>query len=269
MVLKKLMKYFHPHYLLYVFFALIFFVVAVSLYKTFFKKDKYIYAKVKVGQGLWWVSTPKPPIWFVKALKKGDVERDLVGKPVAQLLSVRYYPWISNTSQYDIYLTLKLKVSENKKTGQYSFNRSTIGIGSPIDLEFPNSQLSGTITQLQKDPFQIRPVFKTVTLEKKWAFPWEYEAIQAGDSYFDGEDKVFEIVDKKQENVYDVYSSIGNNYPIESDLRKHITLRAKIQLSQADNQLIFGEEQIIKPGKPITIATSNFIFQDYLIEAIE
>jgi hypothetical protein len=244
------------------------FVSLVSIYKLFFKKPIYVYAKVKVGQGLWWSSTQKPPIWFLDVLKKGNEELDLFGDTKVKVLSVRYYPWY-NTSQYDIYLTLKLRVNGNKQTRVFNFNRSTLGVGSPIDLTFSNTEISGTVTKLSSKSLNDQYIEKTINLKKKWAFPWEYDAIQIGDSYFDGENTVFQIIDKKETSSFDSYSSAGNNYPIEAEPKKNITIRAKIKVQQKSNRLVFGEEQIINPGRAFSISLSNFTLQDYVIGAIE
>ncbi|MBI3366570.1 hypothetical protein HY041_03010, partial [Candidatus Roizmanbacteria bacterium] len=220
-------------------------------------------------QGLWWASTAKPAIWFVSALKKGDVETSLTGSPIAEILNIRYYPWYSS-GQYDLYLTLKLKVSGNPKTGKYNFKRSTIGVGSPIDLEFPSVQISGTVIQLDTNPFEEKTVTKTVILTKKGAFPWEYSAINIGDKYFDGEQNVFEVLDKKSTDIAvqspDVY---GNSTDSTLDPKKYIVVKAKIKLQEKNNQLIFGEEQVINPGKTINISTANFTFNDYVVGGIE
>ncbi len=153
MTLKKLIKFSTDNYFIPIFLACILFVGVVSVYKLFFTRPVFVYVKVKMGQGLWWASTAKPAIWFVEALKKDDVETSLTGSPIAQIQSIRYYPWYGTTNQYDIYLTLKLKVNGNPKTGKYNFKRSTIGVGSPIDLEFPSTQVSGTVTELNIAPF--------------------------------------------------------------------------------------------------------------------
>lgn len=265
---KKFIKLATDNYFISVFLAAILFVGVVSVYKLFFTKPTYVYAKVKMGQGLWWASTQKPAIWFVDALKKGDVERSLTGKPTAEIIGIRYYPWYGS-GQYDVYLTLKLKVSGNPKTGKYNFKRSAIGVGSPIDLEFPSTQFSGTIIELDVSPLNDSYITKTVDLTKTWAYPWEADAITVGDTYFDGEQTVFQIIEKKVYDSQESYNPSGLYYPADADRKKNITVKAKIKLKKKNSKLIFGEEQIINLGKTINISTSHFTFQDYVVGAIE
>lgn len=269
MTLKRIIKFCLNNYLISIFLACILFVGFVSVYKLFFSKPTYLYAKVKMGQGLWWATTAKPAIWFVEALKKGDIETSLTGSPIAEILNIRYYPWYS-FSQYDLYLTLKLKVSGNQKTGKYNFKRSTIGIGSPIDLEFPSTQVSGTVIELSNNPLKETYITKTITLTKKNAFPWEYDSIQVGDQYFNGDQVVFTILDKKSVDTTTLSSDVYGNYGItNSDTRKYIIVTAKTKLIQKNNQLIFGEEQVLSPGKTINISTAGFTFNDYVVGKIE
>lgn len=269
MNLKKILHFALDNYFISIFIAVIIFVGFVSVFKMFFTKPVYVYTKVKVGQGLWWASTQKPSIWFVSAIKKEEEEKNLVGQPIAKILNVRYYPWWG-TNQYDIYVTLKLRVTGNKKTGNYSFNRSNIGIGSAIDLEFPSTQFSGTITELSDKPIVDKYIEKTIYLTKKAAYPWEYDAIKIGDKYFDGEDTVFEILDKKATDVAvmspDTY---GNLTPSTSDIGKYITVKAKIKGRIFDNQLFFGEDQLVSYGNTFNIATSNFTFTNFVVAGIE
>lgn len=270
MTLKKIIKFSLDNYFISIFLACILFVGFISVYKLFFSKSTYVYAKVKMGQGLWWASTAKPPIWFVESLKKGDVQTNLTGSPIAEIQSIHYYPWYGATNQYDIYLTLKLKVNGNPKTGKFNFNRSTIGVGSPIDLEFPSVQISGTVIQLSTKPFEEKFITKTITLTKKNVYPWEYETIRVGDTYFDGQQTVFTVLDKKSTDISvqapDIY---GNSTDLTLDLKKYIVVRAKIKVQEKNNQFIFGEEQVINPGKIINISTSNFTFSEYVVGGIE
>lgn len=268
-ILKEILNFFLANYFLSIFFVSIIFVGAVSIYKLFFVKPTYIYAKVKVGQGLWWASTQKPSMWFIEGLKRAKEEYDLLGQPQAQILSIRYYPtYIQN--QYDVYLIMKLKVSKLGKTNKYNFKRSSIGVGSPVDFEFPQAQFSGTIIELSEKFIKDKLIEKEIILTKKNANPWEYESIKIGDFYFDGQEKVFEVVQKTGRDTQTLTADTFGNYPVEQpELKKYIFVKAKILVKEKDNKLIFGEEQTITSGKTINIATDNFQFQDYLIAEVK
>ena len=264
---KKLWKFATDNYFVSIFLACIAFVAFVSFYKLFFVKPTFIYAKVRVGQGLWWATTQKPSLWFVKNIKKGDIQTDLVGEPTAEILSVRYYPtYISN--QYDVYLTMKLKVSGNKKTGKYNFNRSAIGVGAPVDLEFPSSQFSGTVTDFDDAPIKDEYVEKTVYLIKPLAFTWEYDGIKIGDKFFDGEENVIKILDKSAVE-YTTITFRGSLDEVFSQDRSDIVVKLKLKGKVVNNKFIFGEDQVVSLGKTVYLSTDNFTFTDYLVSKVE
>ena len=265
---KKIIRFLIDNYFLSIFFACIAFVALVSIYKIFFVKPTYVYVKVRVGQGLWWASTQKPSIWFVKNFKKGDQELDLTGKPIAEILSVRYYPWWGS-NQYDVYLIMKLKVKK-MGSGKYNFKRSAIGVGAPVDFEFPKVQFSGTIIELSKKPIKENYEEKTIIITKRNANPWEDDSIKIGDFYFDGQEKVAEVLEKNASNTQTLVSDTLGNYPdINPEQRKYIFVKLKLKGKIKDNQFVFGEEQIIAPGKTINLATQNFQFQDYLVAKVD
>jgi len=269
MNLKKIIRFMRVNYFISIFLACIIFVGIVSVYKLFFTKPTFVYVKVKMGQGLWWANTAKPSIWFVNNLKKGEIEQSLTGEPVAEILSVRYYPWWAS-GQYDVYLDMKLKVSGNEKTGKYNFKRSTIGVGAPIDLEFPQAQFSGTIINLNSTPFKDDLVQRNVYLTKRNAYPWEYEAITVGDYFFDGENRIIEILEKKAVDTIGLISDNFGNYTAEqTENKKYITVKAKITGKKVNNQFVIGEDQVVMLGKTLNISTANFTFQDYIVSKIE
>lgn len=241
-----------------------------------YSKPSFIYARVKLGQGLWWANINKPPVWFIGALKPKEVEYDLLGRPVAEILAVRYYPHKEATDKYlavdkyDIYLTTKLAVSLNNKTKQYAFKRAAIGVGAAIDLQFPSAQISGTIIDISNKPLADTYVEKIILLTSTYNYPWEFAAIKIGDRYFDGQDTVFEVLDKKATNISilspDPY---GNLTTATTELRNYLAVRAKIKLKEKNGQLLFGEEQVVKSGGPLSVTTDYFVFDGFSVASIE
>ncbi len=274
MTIKHIYKYIRNNYLLSLFIAIVFFTLFTGFIKITASKPTYIYAKVKMGQGLWWASTAKPPIWFVHALKKGEKETGLLGKPTAEIIAVRSYP-IKAENQYDIYLTLKLAVSADKKNGAFSFKRSPITIGSPVEFEFPSAQVSGTVIALNKNPFAENRKDKIVYLvfEKGYYkdFSYRYDSIRIGDVYYDGENTVFEVLDKQLvkniESVDNVFT--GRSYEIERETKQNIVVKAKIKIKEEKGQMIYGEEYKVTVNSSPLFSTNSVSFNDFFVRKIE
>lgn len=270
-MIKIITKFLRKQLFISIFIGLILFVGLIVLIKLPFRKSTVIYATVKLSQGFWWANTSKPGIWFLKALKKGDKEFDLIGKPLAEIINIRYYQQMNQElNQFDIYLTIKLYAENNGNKG-YVFKRTKIAVGSPIDLDFKNSQIAGTIVELNEKLDESVFIEKTIVLTKKFAFPWEYDAIKVGDKYFDGEDNSLEIIDKRSIDTSIISGdTYGNIIPQISEQRGYIIVKAKIKLKKnAFNQLVYGQEQVIKIGSYAYLTTNDTVLADFYIAGLD
>jgi hypothetical protein len=255
--------------LFFIFILCVLFVGAISVYKVFIQKPTYVYARVKVGQGYWWASTQKPSLWYVQAIQKAKEEKDLTGDPIAKILKVAYYPWYGS-NQFDVFVTLQLKVTKIGKTGQYNFKRETIGVSSPIDLEFPHVQFSGTIIDLSEKPPSTELVSKTVYLTKKFIYPWEYDQIHVGDYFNDGNSNVVEIVEKAKGETNEVLvNELGKLLSSETESYRYVMLKVRMRLRPEGGQYLYGDEIVVSPGRTLGFVTNNFTFNDYVVAKIE
>jgi len=259
-----LQKYIRRNIPIVIFIGIILLVGLIILLKLVTAKEETVYAKVKVSQGLWWASTAKPSVWLAQSFKQGMTETDLTGKPIVEIMSVRSYPWW-NSEQYDIYLTLKIKASQNERTKVFTFKRAPIAVGSPIDLEFPEVQVSGTVIALSEKPFIENKTAKTVTLEKKYANRWEVDAIEVGDTYYDGVETVAEILEKQIIPSSEVYVRVGNVTPFSTEDTYTVVVTTRLHVENHNKELIYREEQPVQLGRTLNFQTS----QDYIVTSIE
>lgn len=236
-------------------------------YKIFIQKPTYIYIKIKVNQGLWWAITEKPPFWYMRAIQKGDTAYDFSGNSEAQILNKKAYLW-SKSDLYDIYLILKLKV--NKQAASYVYNRSVVSVGAPLEVQFPKETVSGTVIALSEYMFHEPLVEKTIYLEKRNAYPWEYDAVKIGDIVSDGNNAVFSVLDKSMiETTNLTTDAYGNNTANTSETKGYIRIKAKAKLKKISNSYILGEEKIIIPGRSLDLSLSSFSLKDFVVSKIE
>ncbi|OGH23148.1 MAG: hypothetical protein A3F31_04115 [Candidatus Levybacteria bacterium RIFCSPHIGHO2_12_FULL_38_12] len=274
MNLKKILAFIYTNYLLSLFALILVFVGIAILFKVILFKPVYLYAKIKVGDYLTGESVVKPKLWLAFALKKGDVEKPLIGKPTAELLGFTYYP-LEKGKGLDIYLNVKLKTSLNKQIHKYSFKRSTIAIGSPIDIEFTSTQITGTIIGLSEKEFKETYVDKIIYLVFQGGYgkdhPYRYDNIKTGEKYYDGQNYVFEVLDKQlQKNIWSVVNNLNAQiYEREVETTQDIIVKAKIKAKKINDQLFYGEEYPIYVNAHIPFLTSNFTFENFVIRKIE
>lgn len=270
MAAKKRKK---PKTILYVLIVFLAFVGIISFYKITSSPKNIVYAKVKLSQGFWWAATSNPDIWFLNGLKKGEEEQSLLGQTDAKLIDIEHYPYFSENTKYEdkynIYLTIALN-SNSQKGSPATFKRQPISIGAPISINFPSTQVSGTIIDLSSEPYDNSYVEKTVYLIKRYAYPWEYDAIKIGDKYFDGENSVFEVVDKSQQLTTSLSPDpYGNLTGSTTENARYITVKAKVKAREKNGLLIWGEEKILTPGSLMPAITQNFVFEDFIISKVE
>ena len=250
-----------------------------ALFKFTTSETEHVYVKIKVSQGFWWASSAKPNIWYAQAIKKGDVEYDLLRKPIAEILEVRYYPFFSEAQQtedkYDIYLKVKLTASYDNRKEQYIFKRSSVVVGSPIELETLSSQISGTVIEVSESEFEDKYIEKVITLVKEEGFsnnnPYLFNSIKVGDKYFDGEGVVFEILDKKlQKTTLLVSDQLGNIYTRQSPSMQNIIIKAKVVVKEINGLIFFGEEKLLTSGDSLVISLPSFkLDEDFIIGDIK
>lgn len=271
---RNRLQFLRKNYIPIVLVICVLFVGVVVIARSLFAKPTYVYVKIKVGQGLWWAATAKPNIWMVNSMKKGDTKDDALGRTQAKLISIKKYPTIIN-SQYDVYVTAVIKAGFNKKTGEYSFNRSSLSVGSPIDLQFPKIYLTGTVIGISPNPIKDSYVEKKLYLVSQGGylkdFPYRYDAIKIGDVYFDGEQKVFEVIDKQLEkNIWSIGNSLtGTIYEGAVDTTQNIVVIANVKLLKKEDGFYFGEENRVNINSYIPFTTSDYYFESFHIRKIE
>lgn len=266
---KSFISFIKKYYFILIIIGCVGFVGIVSTYKLYIQKPTYVYVKIRVGQGYWWTSTARPSLWYIRAIREAKEEKDLVGNTVAKILRVSYYPYYGS-SQFETYVTLQLKVSKVGNKGTYNFKRETIGVSGPIDLEFSNVQISGTIIALSDKPIVPRLTEKTVYLTKKYAYPWEYDEIKIGDYLDDGNGTVLEILDKAKGDTNEVLvNDLGRIVNSETETYRYIILKVRLIGKEEAGTFIYGEEIIIAPGRGMDFITNGFVFNGYFVARVE
>jgi hypothetical protein len=103
-----------------------------------------------------------------------------------------------------------------------------------------------------------------VTLTKRNAFPWEYDAIRVGDIAHNGEVGVLEVLGKDSIDTATItQDAYGNLVPAANTPGKYITVVMKMKGKMVNDTFVFGEEQVIAPGKDLSLGTRNFIFSNF------
>ena len=266
---KKSVIFIKRTYILSLFLALVILSGSFFIYKSFFSTSNFAYVKIKMDQGYY---TEKPSAWIINALD--NAKNSAANTNNTQIISEEHYPYWQ-PDQMDIYVIAKLPANFNRNTGEYSYNHSTLSIGSPIQLHLRNLDISGTVIDLNNQPFKYKYVYKTVYLVDKGGynkdFPYMYSSINIGDKYFDGSNTVFEVLDKSLEkNILGVQNNLnGQIYEQAVETTQNVVIKAKVRVRQASNQFIYGEVYELTNNNSIPFSTNNYFLSDFVIRNID
>ncbi len=120
---------------------------------------------------------------------------------------------------------------------------------------------------------QEKYLTKQITLAKQYAYytdsPDEFNSIQIGDSYFDGQDIAFKITDKYLKARKVAFSDINGRPVVNTlDVNQHIYLEAEIKVKEIDNMYFYGEEQRVAPGANLNIITNSQDLSRYTVVSL-
>lgn len=91
----------------------------------------------------------RPRNIIVDKLKPGLKETDELGRNAIEVIDV--YRYLSNNVYFDVFVTLKMKTTHNKRTGQHSFNGKPILVGSFHTFRLKDFVLKGIIVDISDE----------------------------------------------------------------------------------------------------------------------
>lgn len=239
------------------------------------KPQATVYVKLKLSQGLWWTTNANPPIWLAQTINPGDFEKDIFGNEIATVISKTYYSAepLKFPNQHEVYLTLKLATKQDSGTGKHRYKRSPLSVGSPLNIDLSSATLTGSVMSISSQEPQEKYLTKQITLAKQYAYytdsPDEFNSIQIGDSYFDGQDIAFKITDKYLKARKVAFSDINGRPVVNTlDVNQHIYLEAEIKVKEIDNMYFYGEEQRVAPGANLNIITNSQDLSRYTVVSL-
>lgn len=177
-----------------------------------FRKSTYLTVTIKVGEdSLVW---PKIglPIWYLRSLRKGLNEKDIVGRNLVEIIDVFYYPSPESINRKMAYITVRLKAVFSKSSSSYTFNGRPLAVGNLIRIKPGNILIEGIITnvkELETDQKYSKIFIETQAIDKvdsypntAGVYPFVAESVNEGDTVKDSSgDTVIKVLDKRVEGA--------------------------------------------------------------------
>lgn len=244
----------------------------------FFRKSSYITAVVEVGQNSiyydqwlsgspFWNDTSGTKNWFAETFRKGQAEKDGLGKTKAIVLDV--YSYDKTPTRKTIYLTVKLNVIYSRSSNTYTYKGVPVLVGSPIKLNLDRVAVSGLVTSVEGFPTsterknivveaQIREENQTF-LETAGTKKFLADAINIGDEVKDNNGlTLIKIVDKKVlPATKTVTTSTGRVLETSDPSRKDVYLTLNIYAQKVGDRYFLLKDVPILIDQIIPINTQT------------
>lgn len=253
----------------------LFFLIAAAVFTFFFRKTSYITVRVRVTERdvIWAYSNP--PSWYVTLFKKGMKEKNSLGITTAEITDVYFYNSLTQTDDVmqkkTIYLTIRLRTTYNKRSGEYKYNGSNVSVGEALKINFGTMLVFGLVTDVEGLVNPYKAVYPVVRVQIKEANSvylgtsgtdqFIADSLHDGDTIVDSRGQV--VVEVLKKEVYPAktitFDSWGVPHEYVHPLKKDIYLTIRIMAKQIANELYYFDEFALKVGSyiPLNFPTLN------------
>lgn len=233
---------------------IIVFIVALVGFFFFYRKSSYVDIRVKVTDQEVLYAWNYPQNWYADRFKVGDVERDAVGRVVAEIKNIESF----NIDQLRkaVYLDLNVKSVYDTRTKVYYSRGKPLAFGTPVRFNFSGITLDGIITEIPNSEYQqnieikdsiVIVIVRGIKQEEEPVEPRILESIKKGDKMVDSNGKIIaQVIDIKLSRAERVVENSAGELllrydPLYKDALVTLRLRTKI----------FNEEAYIFDDLPL------------------
>jgi len=242
-----------------IFIALTIIALTVFLVKYFGIKREWKIIRVEVIKKNWTENYDpygyRAPFWLSDKIKVGQTEKDPnSGRTIATLVGLEDYE--RGGEEADIYLTVKVEVYLNQRSGQYQYRDLPLELGSSITLNLNNILVVGQVTDTDVPPAGYPTKNLLVTIFDRNVEDWICNQIKPGLTMRNraNNEVVAQVVSVKTEPpTYQLIVSENSRLTIDNSPNKDLTVTVKIKAQQIDGRWYFGGHQNIKVGGAIYI----------------
>lgn len=256
-----------------VFLILIFVTLASSAYFLLFRAKKDLIVVVKTSEenvAVWpWEKTKlwNSTIWFNNLFHSGMKEKDALGKPAAEVISVRKYD--NRPDNPTTYLTLKIKTVFSPGSKVYTYKGKNVLIGSTIQLFLDQVFVEGLIVNIEgaKDLYPVKKLAVTARLinydpifpDTNGVETFIADSLTVGSSVKDSSGKIIlKIVDKKVEDANQVVKTASGNVLLRKNpLKKDVYLNLEIMAYKLEGRYYFFDNIPVLIGGEIPVHLDN------------
>lgn len=250
--------------------------LAFFVVKFFGLKKEYLTIKVEVIKDNWLDNYDsygyRVPFWLSDKVKIGQVDKDKTGKIIATVTNVENYE--RGNEESELYLTLKIQVILNKRTGIYSFKSKSLNLGSEIDLTLDNIDLRGQVIDNNVSENGLKGKWFLIKARGRNYDPWVYTQIIPGVKMYNkaNNDVIAEIMKVKIEDstLQKInYDSSGQYLRSFTGNNKDAVVDLKVKAYENGDRWYFCGHQNLKIANTVYIYTEKINLYALEIEEIK
>lgn len=244
--------------------------LTVFVVKFFGRKKEFITIKVEVIKQNWLNNYDpygyRAPFWISDRVKIGQTEKDKVGKTIATLIDLENYE--RGDEEAELYLTLKIQATLDKRTGIYYFKDKAVNLGSTIDLNLSNIEIRGQIIDNNVPQGGYPTKYFKVTARARNLDPWVYQKIVPGIKVYNRSTKetVGEIigVNLEKSSLQEIKTDDTGKYlTVAPEKNKDAIITLKLKTYQMDGKWFFTGHQDLKIDN-YAHSSSLYLYTDQL-----
>lgn len=214
-------------------------VVAISL---ILKKSNHLDVTVKITEQNILYSSNGPRSWFAYLFHPGQAELDGFGRPTAEVKKVYYYDLSLNEKA--VYLTMKIKTNQNKRSKTDYYKGKPIAVGAPIKIELEGILVEGIVVKVGSG-VNDGTASKKIILEAKLfeAENFLVDSLHIADEITDADGKSKVVIKSKRVEPALIMTtdSFGNLHLRRSPLKKDVYLTLEV-----DSDAVNGEYYLFR-----------------------
>ena len=196
----------------------------------------------------------------LELIEKGDIEEDLKGKKIAEILDYRVLDEYNDfeITKYDVLISARVFPEIVDDIEYYKDKPIRVGVEIPIQTD--KYYFKGNIIELGDISLTGEYVYKEIDVRAKSLLNEVADKVDVGDKGFLTDKLLIEILDKKEKKAEIIELDNSGNAHIGADpTKKDLDLRLKVLCYEIDNRFFYKEYELV-PGNnmPINIKDSSF-----------
>ncbi len=235
-----------------IFLGFIFLFSIIFLYFFFKREEMDVIVRVRVTDQEVLYAKSNPDLWYANQFRVGEVERDSIGKVIAEIIAVESIK--VNPKESIVYLDLRLKATHNKRTETFIARGKKLAYGAPMRFNFDNITFDGHIVQYPNYENDNQVIIKKVKVAAigRHVEPSLAQAINIDDVILDSKGNELVRIVKKEVLPAEIVTTNNQGDPLlrYSPVYKDLFLTLVISAKEVNNTLFIFDKE------PLTIGTS-------------